>query len=202
MSLLSCECTFYSTRPEPVRHDSVVAKHVMQQHQLTVITGIDDEDFQRITVRRSHFFLDTFRAFSKSSFNVSKLLKVVFVGESSVDSGGPRREFFQLLMKEAFTESGIFAGWLDNVVPIHDVEAVAANKYYIVGKMISTSLVQGGQPPVCFAKGVAEYLVYDEIRCDPSLNDIFDLSVRHKLEKVSQRLNLTSPSSAINSLLL
>ena len=85
-------------RSEP---DSVVAKHVMQQHQLTVITSTDDEGFQRITVQRSHFFLDPFCAFSKSSFNVSKLLKVVFVGESSVDSGvdsgGPRQEFFQLL---------------------------------------------------------------------------------------------------------
>ena len=46
--------------------------------------------------------------------------------------------------------------------------------------MIAASLVQGGQPPVCFAQGEAEYLVYDKIKCDPLLTDF---SVRHKLEK-------------------
>ena len=27
-------------------------------------------------------------------------------------------------MREAFTESGIFAGWPEHIVPIHNVEAV------------------------------------------------------------------------------
>ena len=66
-------------------------------------------------------------------------------------------------------------------MPVHNVEAVATNKYFIVGKMISTSLIQGGQPPACFAKGVADFLIFDEIRSDPSLSDIYDLSVRQKL---------------------
>ena len=50
-----------------------------------------------------------------------------FVGKPSVE-GGPQREFFQFLMKEAFTSSGLFAGWPQNVVPFHSVEAVAANR--------------------------------------------------------------------------
>ena len=161
-----------------------MAKNVLQQHQCKVITGRDEEDRQRICVRRSHLFSDAARAFSRPNFNVSKLLKVVFVGEPSVDEGGPRREFFQLLMKEAFTSSGLFAGWPQNVVPIHSVEAVAANSYYIVGKMIATCLVQGGQPPVCFAAAVADYIVFDEVKSEPSLNDIPDHTVRNKLEKV------------------
>lgn len=161
-----------------------MAKHVLQQHQCKVITGRDEEDHQRIHVRRSHLFSDATRAFSRTNFNVSKMLKVVFVGEPSVDEGGPRREFFQLLLKEAFTSSGLFVGWPQNVIPIHSVEAVAANKYYIVGKMISTCLVQGGQPPACFAAAVADYLIYDEIKSEPSLSDIPDHNVRRKLEKV------------------
>ena len=80
------------------------------QHQHTVLSSTDNEDYQRLAVRRSHLFLDAARHFSKSSFDVSKMLKVVFIGESSVDVGGLRREFFQRLMKEAFTESGLFAG--------------------------------------------------------------------------------------------
>ena len=93
-------------RCEPVKHNSVVAKHVMQQHQHMVIPSRDDEDSQRITVRRSHLFLNAACAFSKPSLNESKMLKVLFLGEPSMDAGGPRREFFQVLMREAFTESG------------------------------------------------------------------------------------------------
>ena len=73
------------------------------------------------------------------------------------------------------------------------MEAVAANMYFTVGKIIATSHVQGGQPPVCFAMGVAEYLVYDEVECEPSLSDIFDLSVRHKLQKVRDSIEDTVP---------
>lgn len=149
-----------------------------------MITGADEEDYQRIYIRRNNLFSDALRAFSKPGFNVSKMLKVVFIGEASVDEGGPRREFFQLLMKEAFTASGLFAGWPNNAVPVHNVQAVTSNRYYIVGKMIATCLVQGGQPPVCFAPAVVDFLVYNEIRCDPTLDDVYDFSVRQKLEKV------------------
>ena len=65
------------------------------------------------------------RAFSKPTFNVSKTLKVIFMGESAVDDGGPRREFFQLLLKDAFTSSGLFIGWPHHTIPLHHVEAVA-----------------------------------------------------------------------------
>lgn len=164
--------------------DPVAAKHILQHHQMNVIGGSNEEDCQRIHVRRTHLFTDAVRAFSKPCFNVSKMLKVVFIGEASVDEGGPRREFFRLLMKEAFSASGLFVGWPSNVVPIHNIEAVACNKYFVIGKMISTCLVQGGQPPVCLAPAVAEYLVYDEVRCAPDLQDVYDYSVRQKLEKV------------------
>lgn len=161
--------------------DQIAAKHILQQHQTRVI---DREGYQRVHVRRSHLFTDALKAFSRSSFTVSKMLKVVFIGDASVDEGGPRREFFQLLMKESFSLSGLFAGWPSNVVPIHNVEAVTSNKYFIVGKMIATCLIQGGQPPVCFAPAIAEYLVFNEVRSKPALDDIYDYSVRQKLEKV------------------
>ena len=88
------------------KFDRIVANHVLLEHQRKVITGENGEDKQRIHIRRAHLIEDTLRAFSKPSFNVSKVLKVVFFAESSVDEGGPRREFFQLVMKEAFSKSG------------------------------------------------------------------------------------------------
>ena len=72
--------------------DSAVIKHVIQQHQVCVMKS-DDEDVQRINIRRSQVLLDSLRQFRKTSFNVEKLLKVCFIVEEAVDARGPRREF-------------------------------------------------------------------------------------------------------------
>ena len=142
----------------------IVLKHTLLQHQRRVIRAAHKEDFQRVSVRRSHLYQDALRAFSKPTFNVGKMLKVCFVGEpAAIDDGGPRREFFSLLTGEIFRTSGLFSGWPEHVVPLHDVHAVANNKFYVVGKMLATCLVQGGEPPVCFAKAIADYIVFDNI---------------------------------------
>ena len=88
-------------------------------------------------------------------------------------------------MKVTFTESGLFTGWPNNVVPVHSIQGVADNRFYVIGKMISSSIVQGGQPPLCFAKAVGDYIVYDEVKSSPCLEDIHDFSIRQSLEKVS-----------------
>ena len=58
-----------------------------------MIGGDDEEDFQHVNVRRSHFLQDALRAFSKPQFNCSKMLKITFIGEASIDDGGPCHEF-------------------------------------------------------------------------------------------------------------
>ena len=109
-------------------------------------------------------------------------------GEQAVDEGGPRREFFRLLMNEIFTKSGLFSGAPDHVVPLHCVEAVTNNKFSVIGKMLATCLIQGGQAPACFAQAVADFIVYDCIRSPVCLEDIADYEVRSNLEKVHQNL--------------
>ncbi len=156
----------------------------MIQHQQRVIIGNDEEDMQRIYVRRNFVLENSLKAFSRSTFNVYKILRVNFVGEGGVDDEGPRREFFCILMKVEFAESGLFSGWPENVVPVHSIQAVAENRFYLVGTIISTSSVQGGQPPLCFSKAVADYIVFDEVKGPPCLDDIPDLSVRQSMKKV------------------
>ena len=92
------------------------------------------------------------------------MLKVHFIGEGAVDEGGPRREFFHLLIQEIFSKSGFFDGFPERVILLHDVTGIANNTYYIIGKMISTCIIQGGEAPTCFASAVADYLVYREIK--------------------------------------
>lgn len=119
----------------------------MLQHQVRVMTSNNDKDVQHISVRRKYLLKDALRAFSKPNFNVSKYLRMRFIGESAHDDGGRRREFFRFILS-LIGESSLFAGWPANVVPVHNVHAVAANEYYVIGKILAMSLVQGGQPPV------------------------------------------------------
>ena len=85
-------------------------------------------------------------------------------------------------------KSGLFSGAPDYVVPLHCVEAVTNNKFLVIGKMLATCLVQGGQAPACFAQAVADFIVYDCIRSPVCLEDIADYEVRSNLEKVHQNL--------------
>ena len=111
----------------------------MIQDQRKVIQAKDEEDFQRISVRRPHLFEDALSAFSKPSFNVAKVLKVRFVGEAAtVDDGGPRREFLSLLVKEIFLSSGVFSGWPFIVVVVQTIQALSSNRYYAVGNLFAS----------------------------------------------------------------
>ena len=160
-------------------------KHALIQHQRKVVTARDEEDFQRINVRRSHLFDDALCAFSKPTFDVRKMLKVNFIGDSAaVDDGGPWSEFFFLLAKEIFLHSGLFCGWPYRVVVVQTIQALASNKYYVIGKILSASLIQGGQPPSCFCGAIADFLVYGVVRSPTDIKDIPDYDIQQLLFQV------------------
>ena len=168
-----------SFKPDPIR-----LKHILLQHQLKVISGENEEDMQPIHVRRKYIFSDAMRAFCRPTFDVSKMLKVRFISEQAEDEGGPRREFFGHLVKEALQQPTLFVGWPDHVIPVHNIDAVSDNKYYIIGKMIATSIIQGGQSPLCFSAAVADFLVYDSVKSKPCIQDIPDQHVCEALNEV------------------
>lgn len=91
-----------------------------------------------------------------------------------------------LLMNKIFMKSGLFSRAPDHVVLVHNVAAVT-NKFLVIGKMLATCLVQGGQAPACFAKAVADFMVYENIRSHTCLEDNADREVRSKLKKVHYR---------------
>ena len=101
------------------------------QHQVKVITGKDEEDKQHLFVRRREIVKDTLAEFSKPNFDVSKMLKVIFIGEASVDEGGPHRKLFQLSVREVLRIPSLFIGWPHIVVPEYNVEVVANNTYVL-----------------------------------------------------------------------
>ena len=113
------------------------------------------------------------------------MIKVRFIGEEAVDTGGPRREFFHLVLREMF-RSSLFQGYPSHIVPLHNIEAVTSNIFYIIGKILATCIVQGGEAPVCFSKAIGDYLIYDEIRSPVCLEDIAGQEIQNNLQKVIQ----------------
>ena len=166
--------------------DIVKIKHLLIQHRQRVLIGVDNEEYQRIHIRRAYLLKDAFRQFSKDSFAINKLIRVVFIGEEAVDDGGPRREFFHLLNRDIFTKSGLFAGHPHHVVPLHNVNAVENKMFYLVGQMIATILVQGGEPPACFAKAVSDLLIFRDIRSSVCIEDVPDYAIQTSLKQVSR----------------
>ena len=157
-------------------------------HQKKVLAMLAEDDFQKISVRRSHLISDTLDHFSNKEFDCSLLLKVCFIGESAEDIGGPRREFFRLLIERMFQLKDMFAGWPSNVTMRHSVEATAANRFFLVGKILSTVIIQGGQAPLCFSEAVADYIVYDKVCSPPVIEDVSNVFARDCLAKVINRL--------------
>lgn len=114
-----------------------------------------NDTYQRLTVRR---WDDSVRLFTRG-ICTNKRFKVTFLGESAVDLGGPRREYFTLLLKAATNHSGLFEGPLEHRIPVH-MSALMEKTYLTVGRMFAASVLQGGPAPTFLAESIAEYLLY------------------------------------------
>lgn len=89
------------------------------------------------------------------------------------------------LLHDIFNHSGLFAGYPNNVVPLHNVQAVESNKFYVIGRIIAMSLVQGGEAPACFSNAIADYLVCERISSPMDICDIPDHMIQTSLNAVS-----------------
>lgn len=112
---------------------------MLERHFCRVIRK---DEHQRINVRRQYLLKDALAAFQRQSFDASRILRVCFVGEAAVDTGGPRREFLQLMMVELLSDASLFEGYPSSVIPAHNVLAMSSGKFALAGKMIATSIIQ------------------------------------------------------------
>ena len=122
--------------------DSPEIKDVLDNHRSTHMYS-DETMVFRITVRRSNIWEDTHRAL-KHTFDEKKHVRITFLGESAVDGGGPRREFFMLLMNAIKENNSLLDGPSVSRVLRHNTAALQEELYLCMGKMIALSVVHGG----------------------------------------------------------
>ena len=164
---------------------SPTLSHILHKHvdDLQLQCGLDDPH-QLVTVRRKHIWSDVKRCFSKGYTNVTLPLRIIFVGESAADQGGPKREFFRLALSSSIADPSLFRGHGSSKVPVHNTTALLQQHYKFVGFLISMSIVQGGPGPMCFPSWVFDYLACGLECVHIDVDDILSDSVGNFLKKV------------------
>ena len=117
---------------------------ILRSFQRENIDYTESEMNANITISRKAIFATAWMAIERKRFSFLK--PVTFAGEDAIDEGGPKREFFRLLM-HAISESSIFHGsWFS-----HDLGLLADKRYELCGKLIAWSILHGGTGPRCLS---------------------------------------------------
>ena len=105
-------------------------------HRASVVS----EDRLRITVRRKHIFEDTLHKL-RCGIDISKHLRVTFIGEPAIDDGGPMREYLRLLLDAVMCNHSLFSGAVNSRHLRHNVIELSKKTYFHVGQILSMSLM-------------------------------------------------------------
>ena len=82
------------------------------------------------------------------------------MGEEAVDDGGPRREFLTLVLQEMAADGNIFQGLPHSRFLLHNVQALAARKFFLAGMLVAVSLANGGPGLACLSEALYNYLCF------------------------------------------
>ncbi|XP_039467421.1 uncharacterized protein LOC120439969 isoform X2 [Oreochromis aureus] len=105
--------------------------------------------------------------------------------EDAADLGGPRREFFRLLVKAIFQDSGAFEATPNGCTLKFNILHLQNGVYRTIGRMLSTIIVQGGEAPAFLSPHVVDYIVSGDIlQVHLTPDDIGDPELRENLKKV------------------
>ncbi|XP_064389314.1 uncharacterized protein LOC135337323 isoform X2 [Halichondria panicea] len=126
------------------------------------IPDVNSEDWEvasrtSIDVRRGFVVEDGIREAKKKRFNTSNLLRVSFVSEAAVDTGGPLREFYRLFAK-GVTEKYCTSNESGQCFPLKNVVALQNEDFKNIGKITAMSIVQGGSGIPAFHPSVYRYI--------------------------------------------
>lgn len=166
--------------------DDLSISTLIHSHRVQKLPIENDDNYQRIIIRRNHVFKDTLHHL-KNHFNPHKYIRITFVNEPAVDNGGPLREFFNLLLKSISGNNLIFCGGCDCRCISHNMMELDQKTYYYVGMMIALSIIYGGPAPNFFAPTLANYIAFGNASA-PSYLDIPDNSIKDRLIKVGYTL--------------
>ncbi|KAK1786690.1 hypothetical protein P4O66_017082 [Electrophorus voltai] len=139
-----------------------------------------------VIATHKYILICAYTALARSYFDSHKVPNIEFVGEIAEDHGGPRREFFRLMMFELQQNLGVFVCRPGQLIFSYDKTALANNKFYTAGKLTAWSIMHNGPGLRCLNREL--YLLMCGQKPDlPSFDhgNFQDQELQSKLAKVS-----------------
>ncbi|XP_067268633.1 G2/M phase-specific E3 ubiquitin-protein ligase-like [Pseudorasbora parva] len=138
-----------------------------------------------VLVSRTKLLQSAKDALSNLNFPWNKIPFVTFDGEQALDCGGPRREFFRILMMEVQRSLGIFEGPSGHLFFTYDQMALEEHKYELAGKLIAWSVAHGGPGLKALDPCLYQLMCTNECRLeDFDWHLIPDADIQDKLKKI------------------
>ncbi|CAI5672223.1 unnamed protein product [Oreochromis niloticus] len=165
-----------------------LSKEEIEGHGEKVITP----GTRQLHISRANVWSTALCQFKRPKFAEScEMLYVTFASdehdteEDAADLGGPRREFFRLLVKAIFQDSGAFEATPNGCTLKFNILHLQNGVYRTIGRMLSTIIVQGGEAPAFLSPHVVDYIVSGDIlQVHLTPDDIGDPELRENLKKV------------------
>ncbi|XP_053329662.1 G2/M phase-specific E3 ubiquitin-protein ligase-like [Spea bombifrons] len=155
----------------------------------------------KFNINRNNVWEGAVRGVRRSSFCPNNNISVKFSDDSgkieeAVDLGGPRREFFRLLMSY-ISKSSLFEGSDSSKNLSLDSRGIRENCYFDTGRFISISLVHGG-PSGFFSEMLFKSIAYGPETIQPSLDDVCDFEIASKIKKFADCSTIEELKTLIN----
>ncbi|PIK33583.1 putative G2/M phase-specific E3 ubiquitin-protein ligase-like [Apostichopus japonicus] len=217
----NCTITCMSViRPSIYTRGRVQLEYDWKSELILIQSRVDANEVQAANydnVTRDRVMECAKRAFKRKAFCPLKPISVAFVdayniSEGVVDNGGPTREFFRLLVKEA-TASHFSMVHLELVLWLCQLrvrnfnfispytgsryctqlalfcktcylDALSNRTYREAGMFIALSLIHGGPGPMCFSEALYQRLSGSPLTCQLTVDDIQDTLVQDVLKKI------------------
>jgi hypothetical protein len=125
------------------------------------------------------------RGLSRKSFSPGNKISVKFcdglgTAEGAVDQGGPKREFFTLVL-DSLLNSQIFFGSENTKFLSCNASCQTNDYYFFAGEIIAMSLVHGGPGFQCLAPAVYDSIIHDTRSASLDVNDVYDFQLKSSL---------------------
>ncbi|XP_039473092.1 G2/M phase-specific E3 ubiquitin-protein ligase-like [Oreochromis aureus] len=161
----------------------------VQAHEIIadLALAIDHKKVSRFNISRSDVWDGAVRGFRRSTYSDNNDLFIKFNDdagcfEEGLDMGGPRREFLTLLMSH-LRNRPIFDGPPDRRYLVYNSRAAMEVEYFLAGKMIAVSIVNGGPAPHFLSKNLVNRMIGDP-SFSATIDDVKDEEIGKVLHQV------------------
>ncbi|KAK3588164.1 hypothetical protein CHS0354_012229, partial [Potamilus streckersoni] len=139
-------------------------------------------------IKRSCIWECALEQFQKEGFSPMDAFKVKFVNddgneEGAIDAGGPRREYFQLMM-DYLANCSLFEGPSGRKLLSYDVQANKRNEYFYAGMVIGQSILFNGPVPRFLSPLLLDCVILGPENVTGSRMDIYDSDWEQLLDEV------------------